>query len=93
MTDAPIQKSRDNFEQDQFLSILSREDALARKISSSVGIADIALLKKSDGAWLPLAIGDLSLDHIVRADAWFAVPGSSEGFAAGTLVDAYMLRT
>src|ERR1700730_7907808 len=30
MTDAPIQKSRDNFEQDQFLSILSREDALAR---------------------------------------------------------------
>jgi len=30
MTNAPIQKSRDNFEQDQFLSILSREDALAR---------------------------------------------------------------
>jgi putative molybdopterin biosynthesis protein len=30
MTAAPIQKSRDNFEQDQFLSILSREDALAR---------------------------------------------------------------
>jgi molybdopterin molybdotransferase len=66
---------------------------LARKISSSVGIADIALLKKSDGAWVPLAIGDLSLDHIVRADAWLAVPASSEGFAAGTLVDAYMLRT
>jgi molybdopterin biosynthesis enzyme len=65
---------------------------LARKISSSVGIADIALLKKSDGAWMPLATGDLSLDHIVRADAWLAVPGSSEGFAAGTPVDAYMLR-
>ena len=65
---------------------------LARKISSSVGIADIALLKKSDGAWMPLAIGALSLDHIVRADAWLAVPGSSEGFAAGTPVDAYMLR-
>ena len=66
---------------------------LVRKISSTVGIADIALLKKSDGAWVPLAVGDLSLDHIVRADAWLAVPGSSEGFAAGTLVDAYMLRT
>ena len=65
---------------------------LTRKISSSVGIADIALLKKSDGAWMPLAIGDLSLDHIVRADAWLAVPGGSEGFAAGTPVDAYMLR-
>jgi len=65
---------------------------LARKISSSVGIADIALLKKSDGAWMPLAIGDLSLGHIVRADAWLAVPASSEGFAAGTPVDAHMLR-
>jgi molybdopterin molybdotransferase len=65
---------------------------LARKISSSVGIADIALLKKSDGAWTPLATGDLSLDHIVRADAWLAVPSNSEGFAAGTPVDAYMLR-
>jgi molybdopterin molybdotransferase len=65
---------------------------LVRKISSSVGIADIALLKKSDGAWMPLATGDLSLGHIVRADAWLAVPGGSEGFAAGTAVDAYMLR-
>src|ERR1700722_13165238 len=30
MTDTPIQKSRDSLEQDQFLTILSREDALAR---------------------------------------------------------------
>jgi molybdenum cofactor synthesis domain-containing protein len=30
MTNTPIPKSRDSFEQDQFLSILSREDALAR---------------------------------------------------------------
>ncbi len=65
---------------------------LTRKISSSVGMVDIALLRKSDGAWMPLATGDLSLDHIVRADAWFAVPAGSEGFAAGTSVDAYMLR-
>jgi molybdopterin biosynthesis enzyme len=64
---------------------------LMRKISSSVGIAEIVLLRKSDGAWMPLATGDLSLDHIVRADAWLAVPGGSEGFAAGTPVDAYML--
>jgi molybdopterin biosynthesis enzyme len=64
---------------------------LARKISSSVGIADIALLKNSDGAWMPLAIGELSLVHIVRADAWLAVSSGSEGFAAGTPVDAYVL--
>ncbi len=65
---------------------------LARKISSGVGIADIVLLRESEGAWVPLAIGELSLAHIVRADAWLAVPGSSEGFAAGTPIDAHMLR-
>ncbi len=27
-----------------------------------------------------------------RAEAWLVVPGGSEGFAAGTTVDAYMLR-
>jgi molybdopterin molybdotransferase len=65
---------------------------LARKIASSVGIAEIVLLKKVDGAWMPLATGDLSLETIVRADAWLAVPGGSEGYAAGTPVSAYMLR-
>jgi molybdopterin biosynthesis enzyme len=65
---------------------------LARKIASSVGIAEIVLLERKDGGWMPLAIGDLSLETIARADAWLAVPGGSEGFAAGTPVDAYMLR-
>ena len=65
---------------------------LARKIASSVGIAEIVLLEKAAGAWMPLAVGDLSLDAIAGADAWLVVPGGSEGFAAGTPVDAYMLR-
>jgi molybdopterin biosynthesis enzyme len=65
---------------------------LARKIASSVGIVEIVLLKKADGAWLPLATGDLSLATIVRADAWLAVPGASEGYAAGTPIGAYMLQ-
>ena len=65
---------------------------LARKIASSVGIAELALLERIEGRWLPLAVGDLSLDAIARADAWLAVPGGAEGFAAGTPVDAYMLR-
>ena len=41
---------------------------------------------------MPLAIGDLALQTIARADAWLAVPGVSEGFAAGTPVDASMMR-
>jgi molybdopterin molybdotransferase len=65
---------------------------LARKIASSVGIAEIALLTRHDGGWMPLAIGELALTTVARADAWLAVPGGSEGFAAGTPVDAYMLR-
>jgi molybdopterin biosynthesis enzyme len=65
---------------------------LARKIASSVGIAEIALLRREQGAWMTLAVGDLSLDAIARAEAWLAVPGGGEGFAMGTPVDAYMLR-
>jgi molybdopterin molybdotransferase len=65
---------------------------LARKIASGVGVAEIVLLERRDGAWVTLAVGDLSLDAIARAEAWLAVPGGSEGFAAGAPVDAYMLR-
>jgi molybdopterin molybdotransferase len=65
---------------------------LARKIASSVGIAEIALLGRNDDSWMPLALGDLPFDPIVSAEAWLMVPGSSEGFAAGTPVAAYVLR-
>jgi molybdopterin molybdotransferase len=64
---------------------------LARKIASSVGITEVILLERKDGAWLPLAVGEMPLETIARADAWLAVPGGSEGFAAGAPVDAYML--
>ena len=45
--------------------------------------------RRLDARWRS---GDLSLEAIARADAWLVVPGGSEGFAAGTPVDAYMLR-
>src|SRR3981081_1324008 len=64
---------------------------LARKIASSVGIAEIVLLEKDAGTWMPLAGGALSLKTIARADAYLAVADGSEGFAAGTPVDAYMM--
>jgi molybdopterin biosynthesis enzyme len=65
---------------------------LARKVASIVGLAEVVLLERKDGAWATLATGHLSLEAIARAEAWLVVPGGSEGFAAGTLVDAYMLR-
>ena len=65
---------------------------LARKIASLVGIAEVVLLERKQGAWVTLAAGELSLDAIARAEAWLVVSGGSEGFAAGADVDAYMLR-
>jgi len=65
---------------------------LARKIASGVGIAEIVLLERKQDLWSTLAVGELSLEAIVRAEAWLMVPGGSEGFAAGSPVDAYMLR-
>jgi molybdopterin biosynthesis enzyme len=66
---------------------------LAQKIASSVGITEIVLLGEQDGAWVPLAVGDLPLTAIVRARAWLVVPGDSEGYAAGTAVNAYLLNS
>jgi molybdopterin biosynthesis enzyme len=65
---------------------------LARKIASSVGLAEIVLLERSDDAWMPLATGDLPLEIVARADAWLLVSGGSEGYAAGTPASAYLLR-
>ena len=70
----------------------SLELPLQRKIASGVGIAEIVLLQRKQGTWVTLAVGDLSLDAIARAEAWLAVPGGAEGFAAGAPVDGYMLR-
>jgi len=64
---------------------------LARKLASIVGIAEIAVLERDGDSWHPLALGDLPFQAIVKADAWLAIPGNSEGFAAGTPVSAYML--
>jgi len=58
---------------------------LARKIASTVGIAEIVLLE-IDGD------GEMPIETIARADAWRVIRGGSEGYAAGTLVDAYLLR-
>lgn len=65
---------------------------LARKIASNVGIAEIALLAWEHQAWTPLAVGEWPLQAIARADAWLLVSGSSEGFAAGMPIDAYLIR-
>ena len=57
---------------------------LARKIASSVGIAEIVLLERKQGAWMHA--GGRANCRSMRSPApkpgW--VPGGSEGFAAGS---------
>jgi molybdopterin biosynthesis enzyme len=65
---------------------------LARKVASSVGIAEIVLLERVNHAWMPLAVGDLPFETVARADAWLLVSDGSEGYAAGTPASAYLLR-
>ncbi len=52
----------------------------------------VALLARTQATWLQLAVGDLPLAAVARADAWLVIPASSEGFAAEAAVGAYMLR-
>jgi molybdopterin biosynthesis enzyme len=49
-------------------------------------------VERKQDMWSALAVGELSLEAIARAEAWLTVPGGSEGFAAGSPVDAYLLR-
>lgn len=65
---------------------------LARKIASSVGIAEVALLAEEHKTWMPLAVGEWPLHAIARADAWLLIPASHEGFAASEPVGAYLMR-
>ena len=64
---------------------------LTRKVSSTVGMTEIVLLRRTGKGLEPLAAGDLTLAAIGAADAWLAVPPDSEGFAAGETVTAFLL--
>lgn len=66
---------------------------LSQKISSTVGLCEIVLLGRENDMWRPLAIGDFSLEAMRLADAWLAVPGDCEGYAADTPVSATTLRS
>lgn len=65
---------------------------LARKISSTVGMAEIVLLQRQHSAWLPLAAGNLLLDHLRLADAFAIIAGDSEGYPAEAPVQGFLLR-
>jgi len=60
---------------------------LARKVTSTVGIAEVVPLRRAGAEVEPLASGYLPLQSLARADGWMLVPAESEGYPAGTFVE------
>lgn len=65
---------------------------LVRKIASSVGVTEVALLKTVAEGYLPLSVGEITLTAWLAADALMLVPPECEGFAVGTEVAAIPLH-
>ena len=59
---------------------------LARKIASTVGLAEVAPVRRNGGQAEPLAMKYLPLSSLARSDGWILVPADSEGYAAGAQV-------
>jgi molybdopterin biosynthesis enzyme len=59
---------------------------LARKVASTVGLAEVVPVRRVDNKAEPLASKYLSLSSLTRSDGWVLVPAESEGYPAGTPV-------
>lgn len=64
---------------------------LTRKIASSVGIAEIVLLRSLPEGYRPLAVGDITLAALAEADRIALIAPESEGAAAGSMLAAWPL--
>ncbi len=60
---------------------------LARKIVSTVGLAEVVPVRRVADGIEPLATGYWPAQAITRADGWVLVPPESEGFAAGAQLE------
>jgi molybdopterin biosynthesis enzyme len=66
--------------------------ALAAKIASRVGVAEVALLHQQGAQFVPLAIGDMPLLHLSRATHLLLIEARSEGYGAGETIEPVALR-
>jgi molybdenum cofactor synthesis domain-containing protein len=60
---------------------------LARKVASTVGLAELVPVRLEAGIAEPLAVGAVPLSALSAADAMLVVPPGAEGHDAGTEVD------
>ena len=59
---------------------------LARKIASTVGLAEVVPVRRVGDKVEPLATKYLPLSALARSDGWILVPADSEGYSAGAPV-------
>ncbi|ARP98769.1 molybdopterin-binding protein [Pseudorhodoplanes sinuspersici] len=59
---------------------------LSRKITSTIGLAEVVPVRRDGDTITPLASGMLPLQMLLQADGWVLVPADSEGYPAGTIV-------
>ncbi len=59
---------------------------LARKVTSTVGLAEVVPVRIVGGEAEPLGARYLPLSAMARSDGWLLVPPDSEGYSAGTVV-------
>jgi molybdopterin biosynthesis enzyme len=59
---------------------------LARKVSSTIGLAEVVPVRRNSGQAEPMAIKYLPLSSLARSDGWILVPADSEGYSAGSFV-------
>ena len=59
---------------------------LARKVASTVGLAEVVPCAAQAGQAEPLASKYLPLSALARSDGWILVPAESEGYSAGAQV-------
>jgi molybdopterin biosynthesis enzyme len=60
--------------------------AVTRKVTSTVGLAEVVPVRRNAGQAEPLATKYLPLSALARSDGWLLVPADSEGYAEGALV-------
>ena len=60
---------------------------LTRKVTSTIGLAEVVPLRNDGVGVEPLASGYLSLQSMARSDGWMLVPAESEGYPAGTTIE------
>jgi molybdopterin molybdotransferase len=60
---------------------------LARKIVSTVGMAEVLLVRRCQNGIEPIAAEHFPLQAITRADGYVVVPRTSEGYASGSVVE------